>query len=703
MRLSLAPRASLAAIVTACVVGVGSAPARADEGMWPFNMVPKGQIQKDHGVALTDAWLDHVRLSSVRFNRGGSGSFVSANGLVLTNHHVASDCISKIASAQRDYLDTGYLAGVDGGEVKCPDLELNVLVSIEDVTDTVKAARADGMSDADANKATKAAMAKVEQACADAHGGAHADATRCDVVTLYAGGKYQLYTYKKYKDVRLVFAPEQDVAFFGGDPDNFTYPRFDLDLAIFRVYEGDKAVAPHDYLHWSATGPKDGDTVFVSGHPGKTDRMDTLSQLTRLRDVLFPYYLDQANRERTALRAFADGDTEREREIRHAVFRLENGIKAITGEAAGLRDPVLMAKKEAAEAALKKAVAADAALAARFGSVWDDAEKAQKTYATIYKRYAGLERAANRSELFGIARTLVRLPHELAIPSATRLREYRDSALDSLRFELFSGAPIYGGVEAVELKTWLDRLVRDLGAGDPLVVKILAGRTTAAAAAEMVAGSTLTDPYVRHALHDGGVSAVDASTDPLIQVVKMIDEGARAARKQYEDEVEGPMRQVGEKITRATFAVNGTGVYPDATFTLRLSPGVVKGYREGARTVPWATDFAGMYGHATGKQPRKLPQRWLDHKGAVKMDAPLDFVSTNDIIGGNSGSPVVNASGELVGLIFDGNLTSLPNAFVYTEVTARAVSVDSAGMLEALTHVFGADALVRELTGPVAQ
>jgi len=688
---------SIACLLVLSAAAVTASPAaRADEGMWPFNMVPKDQILKDHGVTLTDAWLDHVRLSSVRFNSGGSGSFVSAHGLVLTNHHVASDCISKIATAQRDYLDTGYVAGTDGPEVKCPDLELNQLVSIEDVTDAVKAARAEGMSDADANKATKAAMSKIEQACADAHAGPHANATRCDVVTLYAGGKYQLYTYKKYKDVRLVFAPEQDIAFFGGDADNFTYPRYDLDLAIFRVYEDDKAVEAHDYLHWSTTGPSDGETVFVSGHPGKTDRMDTVGQLTRLRDVVFPYYLDQANRERTALRDFAKGNAEREREVRHAIFRLENGIKAITGESAGLHDAALMKHKKDEEEALRKAVQADPALAAKFGSVWDDAEKAQQAYAAIYKRYAGLERA-NRSELFAIARALVRLPRELAIPSAIRLREYRDSALDSLKFELFSNAPIYGGVEAIELKTWLDRLVRDLGATDPLVKQVLAGRTTQDAAAEIMAGTKLTDPYVRHALYDGGAAAIDASTDPLVALARLVDDGARAARKQYEDDVEGPMRQVGQRIAQATFAVRGTGVYPDATFTLRLSPGVVKGYRENGKTIPWSTDFAGMYKHATGKQPTKLPQRWLDHKADVKPDVPLDFVSTNDIIGGNSGSPVVNANGELVGLIFDGNLSSLPNAFVYTEVTARAVSVDSAGMLEALSHVFTASTLVNEL------
>ncbi len=701
MRTTLRRRPVVAILATASLAAATLAPtaAHADEGMWPFNMVPKDQIQTDHGVTLTDAWLDHVRLASVRFNSGGSGSFVSAGGLVLTNHHVASDCITKLASAQRDYLQTGYVAGVDGPEAKCPDLELNQLVAIDDVTAAVKAAKTPGMSDADANTALKGAMSKIEKDCLAAGATGAPGTKRCDVVTLYAGGKYQLYTYRKYKDVRLVFAPEVKIAFFGGDPDNFVYPRYDLDLALFRVYEGDKPIQPHDFLAWSPTGPKEGDTVFVSGHPGGTNRMNTGAQLTRLRDVVFPYLLDQWSRDLAGLRDFARGNVEGEREIRQDVFEIENGVKAIKGEYAGLKDPALMKKKTDAEAALRKLVMQNPDLATKYGAVWDDAEKAQATLATLFKRFVALERAGGRSELFSIARTLVRLPRELAQPNETRLREYRDSALDSLKFGLLSSAPIYGGLEATALKLWLDSLVKNLGPADPLVKQILAGRTTQARAQELIAGTKLSDLYVRHALLDGGTAAVDASTDPLIGLVKLVDGDARAIRKQYEDGVEGPMRQVGQKVAEAVFAVKGTSIYPDATFTLRLATGVVKGYREGGKLIPWATDFAGMYRHATGKEPLKLPQRWLDHKAALKLDVPLDFVSTNDIVGGNSGSPVINAAGQLVGLIFDGNLSSLPNAFVYGETTGRAVSVDSAGMIEAISHVFGANAVVAELLG----
>jgi S1-C subfamily serine protease len=688
--------AALSALALFCAVS-GPATARADEGMWPFNMVPKDRIQKEHGVALTDAWLDHVRLASVRFDSGGSGSFVSENGLVLTNHHVASDCISKLARQGKDYFADGYLAGRDGPEARCPDLELNQLISIEDVTARVAAARQPNMSDADANVAIKAAMSQIEKACADSTG------LRCDVVTLYAGGMYNLYSYKKYTDVRLVFAPEGAIAFFGGDADNFTFPRFDYDLAIFRVYEKDAPAKPKDYLRWNPAGPKDGDTVFVSGHPGKTERMDTLAQLTRLRDVTYPYGLDQANRERALLTEFARANAEQAREAARPRFGIDNSRKAATGFMSGFKDPELMKKKAASEAQLRAAIAADPALSAKYGTVFDEIERAQKTLGEVYARYASIERGPTRSPLFHIARDLVRMPRELALPNGKRLREYRDSNLESARLSLFSSAPIYGGVEAQLWQAWFERLVKNLGPQDPAVVRLLAGRTPARAAQEIVALSKLTDVYERRALEAGGQAAVDASKDAAIVAIVTLEEEARAVRKRYEDEVEAPMRQYGERVAQAVFAVKGTAVYPDATFTLRLSTGVVKGYVEGGKAVPWSTDFAGMYQHATGTEPRKLPQRWLDKKSALAPSTPYNFVSTDDIIGGNSGSPVVDAKGDLVGLIFDGNLTSLPNVLVYRDTTQRAVSVDTAGILEGLRSVYGAQDLLRELVpGPAA-
>jgi hypothetical protein len=677
------------------VVGLAAAvhprAAVADEGMWPFNMVPVERVAKDHGITLTREWLDHVQRASLRFDSGGSGAFVSPHGLVLTNHHVASDCIAKLSSPTKDYLADGYISGKDGPEVRCPDLELNQLLSVDDVTDEVRRARQPGMNDADANVAIKGAMSRIEKACSEKTG------MRCDVVTLYAGGMYQLYVYKKYTDVRLVFAPEVSIAFFGGDPDNFTFPRYDYDLAIFRVYENGNPLHPKDYLKWNPAGPKDGETVFVSGNPGRTDRMDTLAQLARLRDVVYPYYLDQLARERTLLLEFGRESAEHERQMQRALFGIANSRKAVGGMLHALESPSRTKQKADSEAALRAAIDRDPKLKADYGSVFDDIEHAQKTFAAIYKRYAALERGPNRSQLFRIARDLVRLPRELATPNEKRLREYRSSNLESLKLALFSPAPIYGGVEVQMWRAWLERVARDLGPGDPVVQTLLAGRSSALAAQQIVASSRLTDVYARRALFDGGRDAVEASDDPLVMVMRALDAESRAVRQRYEDEVEGPMRLCGERVARAVFAVNGTGGYPDATFTLRLSYGKVRGYAEGPQQVAWATDFAGMYEHATGIEPFKLPRRWLDRKADLGPSTPLNFVATTDIIGGNSGSPVIGEDGRLVGLIFDGNISSLGNDFVYGEATERAVSVDSAAILEALSAVFGEQELKAEL------
>jgi hypothetical protein len=665
--------------------------ARAEEGMWPFNMVPKEAIAKNYGVTLSDAWLERVRLASVRFNSGGSGSFVGPSGLVLTNHHVASDCIQKIGGAGKDYLASGYVAGKDGPEVMCPDLELNVLVALEDVTEKVRAAKKPGMSDVEANDAAKGEMSRIEKACSDASG------NRCDVVTLYAGGRYDLYTYKKYTDVRLVFAPEQAIAFFGGDPDNFTYPRYDLDMAIFRIYEKNKPIAPKNWLAWNAAGPKDGEVVFVSGNPASTGRMMTMSQLEVTRDVTYPYIIDELKRERAALLAYGKEGKEAERQIKSHIFRNENGIKALSGMLRGLKDTALMKKKSDDEASLRKAIEADPKLVADYGDAFAKIASVQKEYARMFKRYAALEGRFSSSAVLGFARDLVRLASESKLPNEKRLREYRESNLESLKLRLLSPAPRYGGVELALTRDWIERLVRDLGAADPLVKTVLAGRTPERAAREILAGSRLTDVNARTKLLEGGLSAIEASNDPAIMLLRAIDQDSRAARKQYEDGVEAPMRQLGEKIARATFAVRGPSMPPDATFTLRLSIGKVKGYTENGKAIPHATDMAGMYAHATGVEPLKLPSRWLDAKGKLKPPTPLNFVSTDDIIGGNSGSPVINAAGEIVGLVFDGNLSSLPNRFIYGETTQRCVNVHTAGMSEALRTVYGAESLAKEL------
>ncbi len=536
-------------------------------------------------------------------------------------------------------------------------------------------------------------MSRIEKRCADASG------KRCDVVTLYAGGKYALTTYEKYTDVRLVFAPERPIAFFGGDPENFTYPRFDYDLAIFRVYGRDGApLKPASFLSWNEAGPKDGDVVFVSGHPGATGRLETVSELASDRDVVIPGRLAWLRDTAAALGAYGSLGAEEKREAGPELFHTKNSQKALTGFQTGLRDPAIQRKKAQEEAALRAKVAADPKLQADYGSVFSDVAALQPKVAADYGRYLlldwGDEGRWQPSELLKIARELVRLPAETALPNDKRLREYRDTNLDSLKLHLLSGAPIYGGVEAALVRVWLEHLATALGPKDPTLAAVLAGRPPARAAQEIVAESKIFDVYARRALLDGGADAVARSTDPMIALARAIDADARAAKKRWDDEVEGPMRLLGAKVAKATFAVNGTRVAPDATFTLRLSVGVVKGYDR----VPWATTFGGLFAHATGTDPLKLPARWLEAKASLEPKTPFNFISTDDIIGGNSGSPVVDASGALVGLVFDGNITSLGNRYVYAETTQRAVSVDTAAILEGLRKVYGEEALVKELT-----
>ncbi len=673
--------------------------ARADEGLWPFDMVPKADIAKAHNVQLTDAWLDHLRLSTVRISAGGTGSFVSKTGLILTNHHVASDCIAKIATAAHNYMDEGFYAARDGGEAKCPDLAVDVLTASEDVTDKVRAAKTPTATDAEANVAMKAKMGELEKSCTDKNTAATKNgvSARCEVVTLYAGGKYHLYTYRRYTDIRLVFAPEAGVAFFGGDPDNFTYPRFDIDMALFRAYANDKPLVPEQSLKWSPTGPKDGDVTFVSGNPGTTRRLATMSQLEQLRDLTYARALESLKRERDLLKELSGQGHELEREAREGIFDVENSIKALTGYLGGLRDPALMKIKKDSETALQKSIDADPKVKAQYGTAIADVAKVQSQMPKLYPSYAALERIGD-STLLNAARHLLRMADETALASTQRLREYRDSNLDEIKLELFSSAAVYGNVEVVAIRAWMERVQHDLRDQPDLVAKILGGKTPARAARDIVIGSRLFDVYARRALESGGKSALALSDDPAVVLVRNIDEAARASRKKYEDAIEAPMRQLGEKVAQATFAAKGTSTYPDATFTLRLSVGVAKGYVEAGKPIPYATDFNGMYAHATGKDPYKLPQRWVDKRATLGQTTKVNFVSTDDIIGGNSGSPVVNAAGELVGLIFDGNISSLPNNFVYREVTERAVSVDSSAMLEALKKIYDAGALALELT-----
>ena len=670
----------------------------ADEGMWVFNNLPLERLKEKYGFEPTPEWIEHLRSSAVRFNSGGSGSFVSADGLVMTNHHVGADMLQKISTKEKDYYKEGFLAKTHAEEVKAPDLELNVLVGIEDVTDRVNAAVKPGMDDAAASIARRGAMATIEKESLEKTG------LRSDVVTLYQGGQYHLYTSKKYTDVRLVLAPEFDAAFFGGDPDNFEFPRYDLDVCFFRAYEDDKPARPEHYLKWSPDGSKDGDLVFVAGHPGRTSRLNTVAHLEYLRDVAFPLTLELLHDREAFLLDYGKRGDEQARQSKEDLFGYQNSRKARMGGLKGLKDEALMARKAKAENELRERIKADPEKQAAYGAAWDKIAEAQKVAARIARKNSLLERGfAFDSQLFQIARTLVRLAEESGKPNPDRLREYRDSALESLKLSLFSDAPIYPEYETAKLAHSLAFWKKSMP-DDPLVERVLRGRTPEQAAEELVEGTKLADISVRKSLAEGGKEALEASDDPMIKLAQVVDADARAVRKESEDQVEGTQTAQYALIAKAIFEDQGASVYPDATFTLRLAFGTVKGYESDGKTIPPFTDIGGAFEHAQAHgntPPYQLPPSWFEAKedGRLKLDTPLNFVSTADIIGGNSGSPVVNRDNEVVGLIFDGNIESLVLDFAYDDRVARAVSVDSRGIMEALRSIYRAEALVEELTG----
>lgn len=665
---------------------------RADDGMWLFNQFPKQLVAHRYGFEVSNAWLDHLRLGSVRFNNGGSGSFISRTGLLFTNHHVGADCIQKLSSAGHDYMAEGFFARTEADERACPDLELNVLLRIEDVTNQVKNAVKPGATAAEANQQRKGEMSRLEKACATSTG------NRCDVVTLYSGGEYHLYQYRKYTDVRLVFAPEADIAAFGGDPDNFTYPRYCLDFAFFRAYENGKPAEVKDWLRWSAEGVKDKELTFVSGNPGTTGRLATYAELEFSRDHSYPMVYDRLSSIIRALEAYGAKDPENKRVSHENLLMMQNSFKAYTGFLAGLRDPALMKDKRDKETQLRSAVDADPARRKEFAGAWSDVAAAYRQYRGFYKQFTLLDRGATLgSDLFQIARSVVRYAEETKKPNEQRLREFADSNLPAIEQEMYSPAPITDSMEIAVLADQFAFLRKELGADDPAVKTVLNGQEPAEAAEHYVKTSKLKDVAERKRLA-GSLDAVTHSEDGMIRLALAIDGPARKYRKEYDDKVEAVLTASKAKIAQARFAIYGASEYPDATFTLRLTFGPVVGYKNKAgRPVPYTTTFEGLYRRATGAEPYKLPKRWIEAKPALDLSTPFNFVTTTDTHGGNSGSPTVNEKNEIIGILFDGNIAGLPNRFVYTEAQARSVHVASQGIVEALRKVYKADRLLEEI------
>jgi hypothetical protein len=662
--------------------------------MWTFDNPPVKQLKDKYNFTPTQQWLDHIRLSSVRFNDGGSGSFVSPNGLVITNHHVALGQLQKASTAQKNYVRDGFYAKTQAEELKAADLELNVLVSLENVTTRVQGAVKPGMTDKQALDARRAEEAQIEKESLDKTG------LRSDVVSLYAGGEYWLYRYKKYTDVRIVFAPEQQAAFFGGDPDNFTFPRYDLDFAFFRVYENGRPVQSKEYLKWNSKGAPDGDLVFVSGHPGSTERGLTLAQLETDRDVSYPLRIDRYKRELQMLRAYAARGLEQARQATDLIFGFENSRKAVEGEYQGM-DKALFDKKAKEEAELRAKVNANPEWRRDYGNAWDEISEVTKRQRSLVKvrQYRTISSA---SQLAGLARQIVVYVQEIKKPDAERLDGYHDSQLEELKFYLFSPAPIYPEFEEALLTFSLQTSRDELGSDDPWVKAIIDDKAPAQVASEAIRGTKLADPAVRKMLVEGGEAAVNASKDPLIVLARKADPFFREMHKEYEENVEAVLTAAEEKIAKARFAIYGKSVYPDATFTLRLAYGTVKGYPMNGTQAPPKTTFYGLYDRSASfdnKPPFNLMPRFVDRREKLNLSTPFNFVSTADIIGGNSGSPVINRNGEFVGLIFDGNIESLTGNFVYLEEANRAVAVHSAAIIEALRKLYDAPSLAAELEG----
>lgn len=668
--------------------------ASSDEGMWTIDNFPADVVAEKYDAKIGDRWLNSAQLSTTRLENGCTGSFASPDGLVLTNNHCTWGCIRNLSSAERNLSDEGFMASARSEELRCPSQQISVLVDMDDVTGKIAAAT-DKLSDAEANDARKAELTNLESACEEDADGK----LRCEAVTLYNGGQYFIYKYKRYDDVRLVFAPELDIAAFGGDPDNFNFPRWSFDMSFLRVYEDGKPAKTPNYFKWRQTGPAAGEPVFIAGHPGSTDRSLTVSQLKMQRDVSIPLFLYRMSEWRGRLLAWQNTSPEAARAVQQRILGIENGIKVRRNELKALQNDVMMAAKLDEEKSLRETVAADDEMRAAYGEAWNLIDGAMSAYRNMYEDYLFIELGAGFSgSLFTYARTIVRGTAEREKPNADRIRIYTDAALPQREQRLFAARPIDKEYEKLAMTFSLDKMREWLGPDSEYVHQVLGNDSPASLAARLVSESTLDDPEVREALWNGGVEAVNASDDPLIKLALSIDPGARALRKKFETEVEAPRNRGEEMIADARFAVFGTDIYPDATFTLRVTYGSVKGWEEKGTMVDPFTRTSRLFERTTGERPFMLPASWENARESLNADTPFNFSATTDITGGNSGSPMIAADGNLVGLAFDGNIHSIAGGYWFDDSNNRTVGVNTAIILEALDTVYGADHLVDELT-----
>jgi V8-like Glu-specific endopeptidase len=689
---SLRLTASLAALGAAtAVLSAPATSARADEGMWTFDNFPIATVNEKYGTNIDQAWLDRVRNAAVRL-QGCSASLVSSEGLVLTNHHCVVSCVQDLSTAQNDYVKNGWMPATREEEKKCPGQTAEILTDIVDVTDRVTGAGA-GLEGAAFVQARAAEIDKIQkETCGDDQ------KLTCQVISFYRGGQYKLYKFRKYDDVRLVFAPEFQAAFFGGDPDNFNFPRYALDAGFLRIYEDGKPVATPNHLTWNANAPKEGDVTFVAGNPGSTQRLLTMAQLEVLRDQQMPLTLIQSSELRGRLLEYSTTGEEAKRVTVDPLFGLENSFKVFYGQQGALTDPAFMAAKRSEEQELRQRVAADPALAQRIGDPWADLERVSTAQRDLYLPYRQLESAAGqRSSLYSYAKAIVRASKERAKPVAERRAGYSDADIASLGRRLATETPISTDLEKIFVDFWLSK-TREYLTVDNANVKALLGKESPEQVAErLIDGTRLADPAFRAQALAMTPEQLAASGDPLIAFVLANDDAAQALRTQWESAVSGPTSRAGEKIAQARFAAYGTNLYPDATFSLRLSYGQVKGWTYRGVTVTPFTEIGGLYERNTGAEPFNAAEDWMAAEGKVNKSTVYDFVSTNDIIGGNSGSPVINAKGEVIGAAFDGNIHSLGGSFGYDPELNRTVTVSTAAITEALRNVYNQPRLLREL------
>jgi hypothetical protein len=674
-------------LVLACVAAL---PSFADEGMWTFDNFPANTLKQQYGTDITPAWLDHVRLSTIRL-ANCTASFVSPEGLILTNHHCVESCLAELSSKDKSLVELGFAAKDRNAEQRCPAQLADVLVGTEDVTDAISKAIA-GLSDTAANDARKRTLTTLEQACEQASAKSKAGKLRCQGVTLYQGGQYFLYKYKRYDDVRMVFAPEADIASFGGDPDNFQFPRWSLDFSMLRAYENDKpAVTPH-YLQINFNGPAVNQLVFVAGHPGSTARLQTRAQLEFDRDMPLPITLMRAAELRGRFIQFGTTNPADDRIVQAPLNSLQNAIKVRRKELDALNDGALLDSKSQAEERLR----ASAHITGT--DPWHEIESASARERALYLQYTFLESGAGfNSGLFRDARLLVRGADERTKRNIDRLREFTDASLPLIQRELYTRVPVYQELEVLTLSFSLERMREWLGPDHPVVRKLLSKESPAALATRLIAETKIDDAEVRKQLWQGGKAAVDASLDPMIEFARAVDGDARSIRKRFDDEVEAPTAAAAQRIAAARFKAYGTNVYPDATFTLRLNYGTVQGWVEGGTPVEPFTHLDRAFERATGSSPFKIPASWIRAKEKLDIRTPFCISTNNDIVGGNSGSPLIDVDGRIVGLMFDGNIHSIAGRYWFDAANNRAIAVHPAIIREALDKVYGARSLLAEL------